>query len=115
MVVDLCMFGLAACDEGGPGFVDASVRTVTNTRQVGMRTQSKCTGTHRHARAVANNTSEKMEQAGTWVHQVARAMEGQLREDMQELKTREQKQKAKDAKSIRGIVHEKQRNKSRAR
>ena len=24
-VVDLCVFGLAACDEGGPGFVNESV------------------------------------------------------------------------------------------
>ena len=24
-VTDLCMFGLAACDDGGPGFVNASV------------------------------------------------------------------------------------------
>ena len=29
------MFGLAACDDGGPGFVNASVRTITNARQVG--------------------------------------------------------------------------------
>ena len=32
---DLCMFGLAACDDGGPGFVNASVRMITNARQVG--------------------------------------------------------------------------------
>ena len=31
-VADLCMFGLAACDEGGPGFVNVSVRTITNAR-----------------------------------------------------------------------------------
>ena len=61
VVLDLCMFGLAACDEGGPGFVNASVRTVTNARQVGMRMQSECTGTHRHARDDANNTIEKMQ------------------------------------------------------
>ena len=36
-VADLCMFGLAACDDGGPGFVKASVRTITNARQVGVR------------------------------------------------------------------------------
>ena len=46
-----------------------------------------------------------MEQSGTWVHQFAQAIKEQLREDEQELKTREQK-KAKDAKSIRGIVSE---------
>ena len=52
-VQDLCMFGLAACDEEGPRFVNASVRTITNARQVGVRLQSKCAGTHRHARADA--------------------------------------------------------------
>ena len=36
-VADLCMFGLAACDEGGPGFVNVSVRTITNARRVGLR------------------------------------------------------------------------------
>ena len=25
-VAELCMYGLAACDDGGPGFVNASVR-----------------------------------------------------------------------------------------
>ena len=63
-VADLCMFGLAACDEGGRGFVNASVRTVTKARQVGVRMQSECTGTHRHTRVGANNTREKMEQPG---------------------------------------------------
>ena len=53
-VADLCMFGLAACDDGGPGFVNASVLTVTNARQVGILMQSKCIGTHRHARVDAN-------------------------------------------------------------
>ena len=57
-VADLCMFGLAACDEGGPGFVNASVRTVTNARQVGMRMQSKCTGKQRHAQVRKWNKEE---------------------------------------------------------
>ena len=34
IVADLCMFGLAACDGGGPGFVNASVQTVSNASQV---------------------------------------------------------------------------------
>ena len=55
-VADLCMFGLAACDDGGPGFVNASVRMITNARQVGVRLQSKCNGTHRHARVDAEDT-----------------------------------------------------------
>ena len=111
IVADLCMFGLAACDEGGPGFVNASVRTVTNARQVQLRMQRTCTGTHRHARVDADKTSENMQQTGTWVHQVAQAMEEQLRKDEQELKTREQEKKAKDAKWIRGIVQEDDNNK----
>ena len=36
-VADLCMFEMAACDEGGPGFVKASVRTITNKRPVGLQ------------------------------------------------------------------------------
>ena len=52
----LCMSGLAACDDGGPGFVNASVRTITNARQVAVRLQSKCNGTHRHARVDAEDT-----------------------------------------------------------
>ena len=63
-VADLCMFGSAACDDGGPGFVKAIVRTVTNERQVGLRIRSKCTGTHRHARVDASNTIEKGERTG---------------------------------------------------
>ena len=55
-VADLCMFGLAACDDGGPGSINASVRTITNARQVGVRLQSKCTGTHRHARVDAEES-----------------------------------------------------------
>ena len=47
---DLCMFGLAMCDEGEPGFVNVSVRTITNARQVGMRMTRKRTSGHRHAR-----------------------------------------------------------------
>ena len=76
IVADLCMFGMVACDEGGPGFFNESVRTVTNARQFGMRT-----GTHRQARVGASNASEKMEQSGTLEHQVAQAMEEQSREE----------------------------------
>ena len=90
-VADLCMFGLAACDERGPGFVNVSVRTITNARRVGVRLQSKCAGTHRHARVDCDNPTEKGEQTGSWVRQVAQAMEEQLKEDQQELETREKK------------------------
>ena len=78
-VADLCMFGLAACDEGEPGFVNERIPTVTTARQVEMRLQRQYTG--------SDNASENMEQTGTWVHQVALAMEEQLTEDEQELKT----------------------------
>ena len=40
---------------------------------------------------------------------------GQLKGDDRKLKTQEQKKKAKDAKSIRGIVHENDRNKGASR
>ena len=59
MVADLCMFGLAACDEGGPGFVNASVRTVTNAREVGLPVQSVCTGTRRHPRVGRTTQARK--------------------------------------------------------
>ena len=39
-IPDLCMFGVAACDEGGQGFVNASVRTITNAN----RHASACSG-----------------------------------------------------------------------
>ena len=107
---DLCMFGLAMCDEGGPGFVNVSVRTITNARQVGMRMTRKRTSAHRHARANANDMSEKVDQTGTRANQVAQAMEEQLKEDEQELMMWEQRKKSKDAKRIRGIVHENDRN-----
>ena len=112
------MLRWAACDEGRSGFVKASVQTVTNARQVGMRMRSKCTVTHRHARVDASNTKKNGEHTGTWVRQVARAMEKQLRVDQHELMVREQKKKAEDAKRIRGIVHrngQEQKHESRAR
>ena len=60
------------------------------------------------------NTNEEIEQSRTLVHQVARAMEEQLREDKQELKSREQKKEAEDAKRIRWIVHEDDKNKKKS-
>ena len=99
---DLCMFGLAACDEGRPGFVNASVRTVTNTRQVGMRMQSK------NAQARINTfVLVRTAQAREWNKQEHGYIKfPSNREDQQKLEMREQKKKSKDAKRIRGIVHE---------
>ena len=81
-VADLCMFGLAACDNGGPGFVNASVRKITNARQVGVRLQSKCDA--------EDNIGQK-EQTGTWVRQAATPTEEQLKKDDQELEMRERR------------------------
>ena len=47
-VAEMCMFGLAACDEGRPRFVNASVRTITNARRVGERAQMTMTMTAKH-------------------------------------------------------------------
>ena len=96
---------VGACDEGGPGFVNASVRTITNARRVGVRLQSKCASAHQHEQP------EKRERTGTRVRQVAQAIEEQLKEDLQELKTRERKRKVEDAKRIRRTVHENNRHK----
>ena len=52
----------------------------------GVRLQSKCTGTHRHARVDAEDTIGRKEQTGTWVRQAARAIEEQLKKDKQELR-----------------------------
>ena len=49
------------------------------------------------------------------MRQAARAIEGQLREDQQELEMRERKRKVEDAKKIRGIVHEKDKSKASRR
>ena len=80
------------------------MRTTTNARQVGVRLQSKCAGTHRHARVDADNPTEKEEQTGSWVRQVAQAMEEQTKEDQQGLETREKKRNVEDAKRILRIV-----------
>ena len=108
-VADLCMFGLAACDDGGPGFVNASVQTITNARQVGVRLQSKCNSTHRHARVDAEDVIG--EQTGTWVREAARAIDEQLKKDKQELEMREQRKRAEDANRICSIINENAENK----
>ena len=86
---------------------NACVRTITNARQVGVRLQSKRTGTHRHAQVSADNPTEKGEQTGSSVLQVAQAMEEQLKENQQELETREKKRKVEDVQRIRRMVHAK--------
>ena len=56
------MFGLAACDVGGPGFVDASVRTITNAKQVGMRNEKKV---YRHASECSCWCKQRKREDGT--------------------------------------------------
>ena len=97
------MFGLVASDEGGPGFVNASVRTITNARRVGVPSQSKCARAHRHSRGNSNNTIEEGERTGTWVRQVAQAIKEQLKEEW--------KRKVEDARRILRIVRENDKNK----
>ena len=63
-----------------------------------------------NARVNANNTIEKNEPTGSWVRQVVRALEEQLKENQQELNMREQK-KATHAKRTRGIVHDNDKSK----
>ena len=45
-VADLCMFGLAACDGGGPGFVNVSVRTITMRDELECGCRANAGGTH---------------------------------------------------------------------
>ena len=84
---------------------------ITNAGQVGVRLQSKCNGTHRHARVDAEDTIGRREQTGTWVLQAARAKEEQLEKDKQELEMREQWKRAEDANRICSIIHENSENK----
>ena len=93
------------------GFVNVSVWTITNAGGVGLRLQSICRSTHRHAQANADNTFEKGERTGSWVLQVAQAMEEQLKEDRQGLETREHQKKVEDATRICRIVHENDKSK----
>ena len=60
---------------------------------------------HRHAQVNADNT-------GSWVRQVAQAMEEQLKLDQQELETQEHQKKVEDAKRICRICHENDKSKS---
>ena len=100
---------VADCDEGGPGFVNLIVRTITIARQVGMRLRSECTGTHRHARINQREQHNRERRADRDMG--SRAMEEQLKEHQLEFGMREQKREAEDAKRIRGIVHEHNKNK----
>ena len=71
-----------------------------------MRLQSKCASMHRHVRVNTDDPAEKREQTGSWVRQVVQAMEEQVKDDQQELETREKNWRVKDAKRIRRIVRE---------
>ena len=82
-VADLCLFLLVACDDGGLGFVNASVRTITSARQVGVRLRSKCTTDMLRSKRTTQSRKENKQEDG-YEH---------MREDKQELENRGGKQK----------------------
>ena len=82
-VADLCLFLLVACDDGGPGFVNASVRTITSARQVVVRLRSKCTTDMLRSKRTTQSRKENKQEDG-YEH---------MREDKQELENRGGKQK----------------------
>ena len=88
-----------------------SVRTITNCQTSWGAVAEKCGSMRRHAQVNADNTIETRERTGPWVRQVAQAMEEQLKEDQQEPETREHQWMVEDAKRIRRIVHENDKNK----
>ena len=109
-LADLCMFGLAACDEG----TRVCQRECADDHQCQTSwgaVAEKCGSMRRHAQVNADNTIETRERTGPWVRQVAQAMEEQLKEDQQEPETREHQWMVEDAKRIRRIVHENDKNK----
>ena len=73
--------------------------------------QSKCTGTHRHARVDAEDTIGMKEQTGTWCAKPPEQIEEQLKKDKQELEMRERRRRAEDANRICSITHENAENK----
>ena len=103
---ELCMFELAACDDGGPGFVHASVRMMTNARprrgavakQI-QRYASTCLGRcRRHDRKEGANGN-----VGVRSRQSSRRTTE--KKDKQELEMHEQRRIAEDANKIRFIIH----------
>ena len=66
---------------------------------------------HRHAQVNEANTIETRERTGSWVRQVAQAMEEQPKEDQQELETREHQRRVEDAKRICRMVHDNDKSK----
>ena len=62
-IADSCTFGLAACDDEGPGFVQHERANDDPTRdKPGCGCPSKCTGTHRHARLTLTTQPREGEQ-----------------------------------------------------
>ena len=97
-VTDLCTFGLAACDERGDHQCETSWGAVAE------QMPEACIDTLRSTRTTQ---SRRGEQTGSWVRHVARAMEEQLNEE----ETCEHQRKVEDAKRIRRIAHENDKNK----
>ena len=71
------MFGLAACDDGGPGFVNAKR---ANDNQCASSWGAVAKQMQQHAstcRVDAEDVIGKREQTGTWVREAARAIDEQ--------------------------------------
>ena len=64
-------------------YMPAKPACANDKSEYGVRLQSKCIGTHRHARVDAEDTIGRKEQTGTWVRQAARAIEEQVKKDKQ--------------------------------
>ena len=60
---------------------------------------------HALTRSGQRRQHNRRERTGSWVRQVAQALEEQLKGDQQELDTREHQRRMEDAKRIHGIVH----------
>ena len=107
----MCMFGLVACDDGGPGFVNASMRTITTARQVCVRLQSKCNGTHRHAQSTPKTRSEGGTKREHGCVEPPEQQRNNCKKDMQELEMGEQRKRVEDANKICSNIHENAENK----
>ena len=91
------MFGLAACDDGVPVLVNASVRTITNAREVGSTVAKQMHWLHRHGNMGAPS---RQSNGGT----TEKGSPGTL-------EMREGRKRAEDANRICSITHENAENK----
>ena len=93
-VADFCVFRLTVCDDGGPGFVNVS--------------ESKCTGTHWHARVDTEDTIGRRNMGAPSRQSNRGATEkGQSRS----WRCVEKKREREDANRICSVIHEHAENK----